>query len=57
MSGGSTGTYNIDCYFPGMSELQVGSYVFMDIEYRDIGGEDGPSTKTLLTHLRCYRLL
>ncbi len=25
-----------------MSELQVGSYVFMDIEYRDIGGEDGP---------------
>ena len=42
MSGGSTGTYNIDCTFPGMSELQVGSYVFMDIEYRDIGGKDGP---------------
>jgi D-serine deaminase-like pyridoxal phosphate-dependent protein len=42
MTGGSTGTYNIDCTFPGMSELQVGSYVFMDIEYRDIGGKDGP---------------
>ncbi|MBM4258910.1 MAG: DSD1 family PLP-dependent enzyme [Deltaproteobacteria bacterium] len=42
MTGGSTGTYNIDCSFPGMTELQVGSYVFMDIEYRDIGGQDGP---------------
>lgn len=42
MSGGSTGTYNIDCTFPGMTELQVGSYVFMDIEYRDIGGKAGP---------------
>jgi 3-hydroxy-D-aspartate aldolase len=42
MTGGSTGTYNIDCTSPGMTELQVGSYVFMDIEYRDIGGKDGP---------------
>lgn len=42
MTGGSTGTYNIDCSFPGMSELQVGSYVFMDIEYRDIGDKGGP---------------
>ena len=42
MTGGSTGTYNIDGSFPGMTELQVGSYVFMDIEYRDIGGIDGP---------------
>lgn len=42
MTGGSTGTYNIDCALPGMTELQVGSYVFMDIEYRDIGGKDGP---------------
>jgi D-serine deaminase-like pyridoxal phosphate-dependent protein len=24
-----------------MTELQVGSYVLMDIEYRDIGGKDG----------------
>jgi len=41
MTGGSTGTYNIDSEFPGMTELQVGSYVFMDIEYRDIGGKGG----------------
>ena len=42
MTGGSTGTYNIDSEFPGMTELQVGSYVFMDIEYRDIGGKGSP---------------
>jgi D-serine deaminase-like pyridoxal phosphate-dependent protein len=37
-SGGSTGTYNIDA--PGIvTELQVGSYVFMDVNYRVIGGK------------------
>ncbi len=41
MSGGSTGTYNIDSELEGMTELQCGSYVFMDMEYRDIGGRDG----------------
>lgn len=38
LSGGSTGTYNID---PGtLTELQAGSYVFMDTIYRRIGGRD-----------------
>jgi D-serine deaminase-like pyridoxal phosphate-dependent protein len=41
-SGGSTGTYNIDTALEGMTELQVGSYVFMDVEYRMIGGKSGP---------------
>jgi 3-hydroxy-D-aspartate aldolase len=41
MSGGSTGTYNIDIGLEGMTELQVGSYVFMDVEYRGIGGKSG----------------
>ena len=41
MSGGSTGTYNIDPELGGMTELQVGSYVFMDAEYRAIGGQAG----------------
>jgi D-serine deaminase-like pyridoxal phosphate-dependent protein len=41
MSGGSTGTYNIDCELNGMTELQVGSYVFMDVEYRAIGSRTG----------------
>ncbi len=39
MSGASTGTYNIDPYLDGFTELQVGSYVFMDADYRRIGGE------------------
>jgi D-serine deaminase-like pyridoxal phosphate-dependent protein len=42
-SGGSTGTYNIDSAIPGVTELQVGSYVFMDLDYRRIGGQDDPA--------------
>src|SRR5262249_41231437 len=42
LSGASTGTYNIDSYIDGMTEMQSGSYVFMDVEYRKIGGESGP---------------
>jgi D-serine deaminase-like pyridoxal phosphate-dependent protein len=38
LSGGSTGTYNIDSGIRGVTELQVGSYVFMDVDYRRIGG-------------------
>jgi D-serine deaminase-like pyridoxal phosphate-dependent protein len=41
LSGGSTGTYNIDSHIDGMTELQVGSYIFMDVDYRRIGGRDG----------------
>lgn len=41
MSGASTGTYNIDSEFDAMTELQVGSYVFMDVDYRRIGGRSG----------------
>jgi D-serine deaminase-like pyridoxal phosphate-dependent protein len=41
MSGGSTGTYNIDSDLDGMTELQVGSYVFMDVDYRRAGGKSG----------------
>jgi D-serine deaminase-like pyridoxal phosphate-dependent protein len=41
MSGSSTGTYNIDPSFDGMTEMQVGSYVFMDVDYRRIGGQSG----------------
>lgn len=41
MSGTSTGTYNIDSSLNGMTEMQVGSYVFMDVDYRRIGGKAG----------------
>ena len=42
VTGGSTGTYRFDSENPGMTELQPGSFVFMDIEYGQIGGPDGP---------------
>ena len=38
ITGGSTGTYNIDTE-TGLTELQAGSYVFMDTLYRAIGGK------------------
>ena len=40
MSGGSTGTYNID-HETGLNELEAGTYVFMDTEYFIVGGQDG----------------
>jgi D-serine deaminase-like pyridoxal phosphate-dependent protein len=40
MSGGSTGTYNID-HEAGLTELEAGTYVFMDTEYFIVGGQDG----------------
>ncbi|MFM9966047.1 MAG: DSD1 family PLP-dependent enzyme [Planctomycetaceae bacterium] len=41
LSGGSSGTYNIDSTIDGVTELQVGSYIFMDVDYRRIGSRDG----------------
>jgi D-serine deaminase-like pyridoxal phosphate-dependent protein len=38
LTGGSTGTYNIDKEV-GLTELQAGSYVFMDTLYNAIGGK------------------
>ncbi|MXX05197.1 MAG: DSD1 family PLP-dependent enzyme [Gammaproteobacteria bacterium] len=38
-SGGGTGTYNIDHETNGLTDVQVGSYVFMDAQYLEIGGE------------------
>lgn len=45
-SGGGTGTYNIYHEVPGFTDLQVGSYVFMDMQYLAIGGEDGNAIYT-----------
>jgi 3-hydroxy-D-aspartate aldolase len=41
LSGGSTGTYNIDSEIDGITELQPGSFIFMDVDYNVIGGRDG----------------
>jgi len=40
-SGGGTGTYNVMPKVPGYSDVQVGSYVFMDAQYLEIGNERG----------------
>jgi D-serine deaminase-like pyridoxal phosphate-dependent protein len=41
LTGGSTGTYNIDSGIDGITELQPGSFMFMDTDYNRIGGQDG----------------
>ncbi|MDX2182081.1 MAG: DSD1 family PLP-dependent enzyme [Bryobacteraceae bacterium] len=50
LSGGSTGTYNIDSQIDGVTELQPGSYVFMDQGYASIGGSDGNERYTDFGH-------
>jgi len=40
VTGCGTGTFNIDCEVELITDLQVGSYVFMDQEYRLIGGRE-----------------
>ena len=38
LTGGSTGTWDIDLGIPELTELQAGSYALMDVAYRKIGG-------------------
>ncbi len=45
-SGGGTGTYNIDHETSGLTDVQVGSYVFMDAQYLAIGGAEDPEVYT-----------
>lgn len=42
LSVGGTGTYNVDGDVDGVTDVQVGSYLFMDVNYRAVGGERGP---------------
>lgn len=42
ITGCGTGTYDIDCDVAEVTDLQVGSYVFMDQQYIDVGGRSGP---------------
>ena len=60
-SGGGTGTYNIMTKVPGYTDVQVGSYVFMDAQYLEIGNEHGdvftdfaPSLTVMTTVLNTY---
>jgi len=45
VSGGSTGTYNMDKDL-GLTELECGSYVFMDSLYRAVGGKSDNAVYT-----------
>jgi D-serine deaminase-like pyridoxal phosphate-dependent protein len=40
-SGGGTGTYSVQHLTPGFTDIQIGSYIFMDMQYLAIGSEDG----------------
>jgi len=42
-TGTGTGTYEIDCKIPELTDLQVGSYTMMDAEYLSIGSSQNPS--------------
>jgi D-serine deaminase-like pyridoxal phosphate-dependent protein len=61
-SGGGTGTYNILPRAEGVTDVQVGSYVFMDCQYLEIGGETNdqafddfqPSLTVVTTVLNTY---
>ncbi|MDH3711903.1 MAG: DSD1 family PLP-dependent enzyme [Cyclobacteriaceae bacterium] len=39
LSVGGTGTYSVDANLEGVTDIQAGSYLFMDVDYRIIGGE------------------
>lgn len=41
VSAGSTGSYRYDADIDGLTELQPGSFIFMDTDYVAIGGESG----------------
>ncbi len=61
-SGGGTGTYNIMHKAPGFTDVQVGSYIFMDCQYIEIGGQQNeqvyddfaPSLTVLATVINNY---
>jgi 3-hydroxy-D-aspartate aldolase len=45
-SGGGSGTYNIMHQTAGFTDVQVGSYLFMDMQYLAIGGQDDANVYT-----------
>jgi D-serine deaminase-like pyridoxal phosphate-dependent protein len=61
-SGGGTGTYNIMTKVPGFTDVQVGSFIFMDVQYIEIGDEKNetvfddfaPSLTVMTTVLNTY---
>jgi D-serine deaminase-like pyridoxal phosphate-dependent protein len=46
LTGGGTGTYDIDVEVPGVTEIQPGSYVVMDVEYQAISSKQATTFST-----------
>jgi 3-hydroxy-D-aspartate aldolase len=61
-SGGGSGTYNVMHKIPGFTDVQAGSYIFMDAQYLEIGGQENekiftdftPSLTVMTTVLNTY---
>ena len=49
VSGGGTGTYDVSGTYPPMTEIEAGSYVFMDTRYLTIRPEFRPALTVLAT--------
>ncbi|NIM44506.1 MAG: DSD1 family PLP-dependent enzyme [Nitrososphaeria archaeon] len=49
VSAGGTGTYNISGEYPGITEIEAGSYLTMDAKYSTIEGVDFECAMTILT--------
>jgi D-serine deaminase-like pyridoxal phosphate-dependent protein len=49
VSAGATGTYNIAGVYPGITEVEAGSYIFMDTYYRRLEKVDFEFALSLLT--------
>jgi D-serine deaminase-like pyridoxal phosphate-dependent protein len=49
VSAGSTGTWNITGAFPGITEVQAGSYALMDVNYKRIEGVECDLALSVLT--------
>jgi D-serine deaminase-like pyridoxal phosphate-dependent protein len=49
VSGGGTGTYNVSGVFPGVTEIQAGSYCLMDVKYAKIMPEFEMAATVLAT--------
>jgi D-serine deaminase-like pyridoxal phosphate-dependent protein len=53
LTGGSTGTWEIDLAIPELTELQAGSYALMDVAYRRIGGVPFAPAMTVMATVVC----
>jgi D-serine deaminase-like pyridoxal phosphate-dependent protein len=49
VSAGKTGTYSLSGRYPGVTEIQAGSYLVMDVDYQTVCPDFGPALSVLTT--------